>query len=246
MSLDSHDAELRRLIGLADCFELLCAAFSFPTAELARALVDGRLEGDALSCLSDAGANADDLQSVGRALRSVAASWCGTDADVAGGASAAEKEMRGRYTMLFLAPGANVPVFPYESAFLSVFEGRSKVPTLFLSPVTLDVESQMRKAGVVPCDVRSEPADSVWNELAFLSYLYGVGAKRFAEGEGDGRPSDELATFLSEHGRKWLPAFMKAVIAESREAPAGDPYGALAHLGLVILSLTEFDTTEAL
>ena len=66
------------------------------------------------------------------------------------------------------------------------------------------------------------------------------------EGEDDGRPSDELATFLSEHGRKWLPAFMKAVIAESREAPAGDPYGALAHLGLVILSLTEFDTTEAL
>lgn len=244
MTQGDQDAALRRLIGLADCFELLCAAFSYPTADLAQALVDGRLREDALSCLSDAGASEHDLRAVDRALGDIANYAREAYGDFTTAAPALEKEMRGRYTMLFLAPGANVPVFPYESAFLSVTKGQSSVPTLFISPVTLDVESQMRGAGVIPQDIRNEPADSVWNELSFLSYLYGNAAKQCAEGPDDPCWIDELATFLSEHGEKWLPAFMEETIAQGRAVSQADPYSAFARLGLATLSLTKHDTRE--
>lgn len=241
------DEELRRAIGLADVCELMAAAWAFPTAELAAALADGAFEGDASAAMEDAGATDSEAAQAVSALRGFLG--IGGDGDTAEGAGAVENGagaegsdelfsvLRKGYSLLFLAPGSEVPVFPYESAFRHRALGAAGAPALFRSPVTLDVERQMRAAGVTPADARTEPADSVWNEFAFLSYGWGKVAEALDIGDVEaGRKWRDVATrFWRDHGALWLPAFMEKTIEEAAELsdPAwGAPYRCFAAFGL--------------
>ena len=51
------------------------------------------------------------------------------------------------HSLLYLAPGAEAVVWPYEAPFRFVAEGREGVPTLFRAPVTLDVEDVYKRQG---------------------------------------------------------------------------------------------------
>ncbi len=216
---------LKRAVGKADACELLACAFAFPSERLAEGLASGALADDAEACLHDTGADGDVAREVADNLRV----WRGADA------SELRARMRITYSRLYLAPGGYTPIFPYESAFLHVEKGAPGIPTLFRTPVTLDVERQMHEAGVAAKNERTEPCDSVFEEFEFLSYLFAKQADAL------NRESDEEAAdwqdrarrFVDEHAQVWLPAFME----RTRELVPEEPYAALALLGAVVVEV---------
>lgn len=214
---------VKKAVGRADVCELLASAFSFPDERLAAGLCDGALAADAEACLRDAGADEAVAQEVADGLRA----WAGGDA--------AElcARMRKTYSRLYLAPGGRTPVFPYESAFLHVERELPGIPTLFRSPVTLDVERQMRGAGVVAKNGRKEPCDSVFEEFEFLSYLFAKQADALSRMADDEAVAwgERARTFARDHVLAWLPQFMR----RTQELADGEPYAALAVLGAAAL-----------
>ena len=195
--------ELRTVIGLADACELLAAATPFPGEELARGLAEGTLAADARSCLEDCGVEPCEAADACAAWSGLA----GQDAD------ALLAQLRRVHSLLFMRQGNGVAVWPYESAFRHVAEGKGGEPALFRSPVALAVEGAMREAGVLPEDSRVEPCDSAWNELAFLSYTIGSEAEALAADDGQAAAlwRQRSERFVEEHALRWLPAFFEAV-----------------------------------
>lgn len=233
------DEKLRRAIGLADMYELMAVAWAFPTVELAVSLADGTFANDASAVLGDVGAVGAEIDDIVSVLRELG----GRGGDIEG-IGERYSAMRKEYSLLFLAPGACVSVFPYESAFRHRAMGASGAPALFRSPVTLDVENQMREAGVTPVDARTEPVDSVWNECTFLSYLLGKRAEAIEarDADAEARWCDAAMRFWGDHGALWLPAFMEQVRREAAklaEEAQARPYIALAAFGSAVCTLME-------
>ncbi len=222
---------LRKAVGAADACELTAAMFSFPDEALAEALADGRLLSDAASCVREIG------YSVGIDALDPLGDFVGRE--TAGLLDA----LRKGHSLLYLAPGGKTPVWPYESAFLFVENGGQGIPTLFRSAVTVDVEHCMREAGVLPETARKEPADSVWDELSFMSYLYGNVAKALYEGRAEDAVgwSGRAVSFWDDHVSEWLPAFMRKAIEEAPRLSYGAEYAVLAEAGLVILGAIRED-----
>lgn len=218
-----REEKLRRAVGLADACELLSCAFAYPDGRLAHGLCEGTLADDAEACLIDAGASESEARSAVDELRA----WCGSDPDDV------RARMRVVYSRLYLAPGGHTPIFPYESAFLHVERGLSGVPALFRTPVTLDVERQMREADVAAKNARKEPCDSVFEEFEFLSYLHAKLADALNRADDDEAASwnERLDAFRREHAFAWLPQFMR----RTRELAANEPYAALAGYAKTVL-----------
>ena len=157
-------ADLRRVVGLADLCELLAITFAFPADDgLAAALASGTYLSDATGCLADAGYPASQVQDACRKLET----FVGRDV------TELAQDLRRGHSLLFLSPGSQGPVWPYEGAFRFAATGTAEAPSLFRSPVTLQVEKAMGEAGLLPATARTEPVDSIWGELGFLSQLYG-------------------------------------------------------------------------
>lgn len=230
------DEQLQTVVGLADLCELMSALWVYPSESLAKGLVDGAVAADALSCLKDAGASKALAEAAAAALEPLGCREWQELLDC----------LRKGSSILFFTPGDETPVWPYEAAFRFVADGREGMPTLFRAPATVDVEAQMRSAGVLPQDARKEPADSVWNEFEFLSYLFGKQAEALqATEEGACEAEDECAAndasvwqeraarFWNDHAAKWLPAFMERVSGEALSGAHsyGVEYAALAQVG---------------
>ena len=231
-----NEDEVRCAVGLADSCELLSAAFAFPDEALAAALVDGSFRDDALACLSDAGAPEAARDRADRCLEG----FTGVDA------AHFEGVLRKGHTILYLTPGNDVPVWPYEAAFRYTAENHQGAPSLFRSARTLDVERHMREAGVLPKNARKEPSDSVWNELSFLAYLYGSAAAAVQEGRVDDAETwrERAARFWDEHASCWLPIFMDKTREEAPRQTFGGEYAALATLGELVLDEVGADITR--
>lgn len=220
-----REEAVRRAVGKADGYELLSCLFAYPDERVANGLVDGAIAEDARTCLVDAGVAQSEAEQVGDALRS----WRG--------ASAADllSEMRIAYSRLYLAPGGHTPVQPYESAFFHVERGLPGIPSLFRTPVTMDVERCMRESGVAAKNARREPCDSVFEEFEFLSYLYAKLADALSGDDGESAAgwTERLRAFEDEHALAWLPAFMR----RTRELAGDGPYAAFAGLGLTTMGV---------
>lgn len=231
-----EESTLRRTIGLADSCELMTAAFAFPDEALAPALSDGSFRDDAVACLADAAAGATALDEAAAVL----AGLVGVDATELSG------RLRKGHTILYLTPGNDVPVWPYEAAFRYTAEHHEGAPALFRSARTIDVERHMREAGVLPKTARTEPADSVWNEFSFLAYLYGSSAAALQEGRsGDALVwHDRAARFWDEHAGCWLFGFMARTREEAPGKTFGEEYAALASLGLIVLETVRADVAH--
>ena len=210
-------------IGKADVCELFSRAFTFPDEELVLALADGSFAGDCISCLVDAG-----CESVGisDAIAGLALEPCVADGLLG--------RMRKEYSHLYLNP-AQVLVYPYESAFLHTESGREGIPVLFRSAATLDVESQMREAGVVPKNVRKEPCDSIFQELEFMSFMYGSLASAIQQDDGETSAlwQRRIDRFLDEHALKWMPLFMERTVDHS----SGGIYSSFAKVALAFFDV---------
>lgn len=234
--MEDGGKEILSVVGLADCCELMSVTFAFPTLEFAEALSSGAFYSDAQGCLEDSGV---DSAKISKALESL---------DVFEGRAVANlfEDLRRGHTALYLAPGSEVPVFPYEAAFLFKAAGKKGIPTLFQTSTSLDVENQMRAAGVIPDDAQTEPVDSSWNELRFLSYLYGSLASATYEGRSDEQMcwNGRIGQFWNEHGRLWLPAFMNATKEAASKLSYGAEYAALAEVGSVVLEAVEANVSE--
>lgn len=222
--------ELRRAVGLADACELMAAAWAFPTPELIAAVTQGTFSDDAISSLRDVGVVSGDA--IGPVFEN----------DAVSNEDLLAITTRG-YSLLFLAPGTNVLVFPYESAFRHRALKLDGAPVLFRSPVTLDVERHMRKAGVMPTDARREPSDSVWNEFSFLSFLYGNAAAAMYEGRDEEVKlwRERVTGFWREHGSVWLPAFMEQTRLAATDVLGGELYAAFAEMGQLVLEAIAMD-----
>lgn len=220
-----REEAVRQAVGKADVYELLSRLFAYPDEYVVNGLVDGAVAEDARACLIDAGADADEAQVVADAL----CAWSG--------AAAADllSVMRIAYSQMYLAPGGHTPVQPYESAFLHMERGLPGVPSLFRTPVTMDVERCMHEAGVVAKDVRKEPCDSMFEEFEFLSYLYAKLADVLNSDDATAAVTwtERLSAFEDEHVIVWLPAFMQ----RTQELAEGSPYAAIAALGLAAMTV---------
>lgn len=225
-----NEESVRRLVGLADCFELLKSMFAFPEEALVDGIVSGSVAQDMVTCLEDAGANESEV---------ARARSCFADVDCSDG-EALYALMRQTHSQWYLAPGSKVPIFPYESAFRFVSSGQKGTPSLFRTPVALEVKKSMAEAGVVPVDAAREPVDSIWNELSFLAFLFGSWASATFEGndEGSERWEQRCHCFWDAHGRVWIPEFMAATQRLADESKARGPYGAFADFGLVATDVT--------
>lgn len=231
------ERELGEAIGLADALELLQAAFLFPSEQLARALTDGSFRNDVEACLADAHVPEETI----RALCDDFSSLEGRDP------VKLLARLRKGQSLLYVRQAKGVAVFPYESAFLHVQSGHEGAPALFRTLVTLDVESQMREAGVVTKDSRTEPCDSVWNELSFLSFLYGSLAQTLHEGsimEDAEVWQARIMRFWTEHGSVWLSAFFEATQAQAAHLSHGTEYSLFARLGLAVIAIVEADVID--
>lgn len=216
----------RMLTGLADICELVAASFAYPAdGRLAAALADGSYALDARDCCADAGLSAE---TIGRGLAGV---------DKLAGRDTAElaDTLKKGHSLLFLAPGSQVPVWPYEAAFRFVASGKSGAPSLFRSPIELDVERHMREAGVMPQNSRTEPPDSIWNEFSFMAYLFAraLSALQASDVTASNAWVARARDFEREHLTAWVPAFMEKTAQEAASGrhAFGTEYAAIAQVG---------------
>ena len=216
---------VRRALGKADGYELLSCAFAYPDERLANGLVDGAIAEDAHACLLDAGADDETAKAVDGGLNA----WRG------GSPEGVLATLCKEYSRLYLTPGGRTPIQPYESAFLHVERALPGVPSLFRTPVTMDVERQMREAGVAAKNARKEPCDSVFEEFEFLSYAYAKLAEALHAEDRENAASWEgrIRTFEKDHALAWLPSFMR----HTQELSGNEPYAAFAALALAMMEV---------
>lgn len=220
-----REEAVKRAVGKADAYELLSCLFAYPDERVANGLVDGAIAEDMRTCLVDVGVQVDDTQVVADAL----GQWHGAEA------TDLLSSMRVSYSQMYLAPGGHTPVQPYESAFLHVERGLPGAPSLFRTPVTMDVERCMREAGVVAKNARKEPCDSMFEEFEFLSYLYAKYADALARGcdEDASAWNKNICAFEDEHALAWLPSFLQ----RTEDACAQSPYAAFAAFGMAVMEV---------
>ncbi len=222
----AKETDFTRVLGTADAFALLAAAFAYPDERLAGALSDGSYLSDARGVLADMGVGAEASK---EALDRLAVAVEGREAE------ALLSEMRADYTTMFYAPGKHRKIFPYESAFRKTELDPSGKVTLFLSKSTHDVERAMSKRGALPEDYRREPADFVATELDFMRHLLTGCAAELAEGTGGSSWAEDAARFLDAHVLSWIPSLLERTgqLAES------DAYRALSGFGQLVLAHAE-------
>lgn len=222
--MEQRESEIQRIIAWADLYELLRAAFTFPTEELAQALVDGSFGADVLACLEEASFEARDIETADNYCKRLE-----KQAEV----DSLFAEMKKDYSHLYLGPGELRVIYPYEGAFLYAEKNEGQIPALFFTATANDVERQMREAGVVPQNARIEPVDSIQNELEFMMFLYVKIASCIQEGkiEEESVWRLRMKKFYSDHILPWVPRFLE----KTSEAAKTEVYRALVGIAFLIV-----------
>lgn len=222
--MTSEFEDVRWLEAAGDSMGLLARAFAAPDAALAEALAEGAVRRDAISCAEDLDAAAE-MRGPADAL----AAFEGAEAE------ALLASLRRAHSVLYMVPGSDERIFPFEGAFRFVAEGRPGKPLIFSNRAAVDVEECMRAVGLQPDESRHEPADSLWFELAFLAHLYGALAQTRAEGADGSELVGAIETFQANHVRPWMEAFMDATRKKAPSVEGAQVYGALAQVASVVL-----------
>lgn len=209
----------KKAVATADIFELLSAAFSFPSEELAQALIDSTFYDDLSACLAELDWEGDQIKRTEETLP-----------------ENLQGEMWKEYSRLYHTPGKWAVIYPYESAFLFKLKGLEGLPVLIANPTTQDVEKHMRDAGFLPKDFRREPSDGIEKEFEFLRILYTLAAQALTKGrvEEAKRSLERAATFRQEHLNVWSYDFLRLTLEETRL----EIYRSLASAALIALDAT--------
>ena len=182
----------------AAAWELAALSFRYPGAELEGAVASGEWA---------------------EAAREIAAAL-GLALPEGFGAGAPAGGLRPEATRLLV--GAPEPAAsPYEGVWAARADGVQ--PLLFVNPRSMEVERFVRSCGLGRPEGANEPLDHVAAECELLSWLASVaaGAPASAGAPGaaglpGGSAQAAYASFLEGHARTWMPAFARAVAAESR------------------------------
>lgn len=240
------DIQQKQAIACADMAELFSAAFSFPSLELTQALCSGAFTHDLLACLSELDASEDQLQRAEVLSREFCVQNSQNDA------TSLLDKLKKEYSRLYLAPGKLVVIYPYESAFCFVERGGEGFPTLFVNPITIDVEAYLRRADALPDDYRKEPVDAIFRELDFLRLLYTHIAASLNEVASEGTETsddvktrdnavlwiEQLRSFRTTHINNWVPRFLE----RTREETHHEIYSHLSELALLSFeTMSNFD-----
>ena len=215
---ESVDRKLHRAVGLSDLAALLAAGFSFPNEQIAQALSDGRFLADWRASMIDA-CGIESEGDVGLANHCVEA-FAGVE----------QGPLRREYSRLFLAPGVDVLIWPYESPFVHRMMGAEGDPSFLRTRIAIDVERRMTESGVTTVDLRREPVDSIFHELEFLAHLHACVAEavRVEDVAAEAEWRNRLDSFARDHFLKWCPRFMSEVRSLSQLAA----YRALSDMGM--------------
>lgn len=228
---------LKKVIGIADCCEMLGITWAFPTKELVEGICDGAVSSDMIASMEDAGIDVATAHKLVERFQRACLAECGQTE----GERCAKlfETMRHVYTRLYLTPGGKTPVQPYESAFLFEASGAHGVPTLFVSRTTTDVEACMREAGVRAKNARKEPSDAIWNEFSYLAFAYGSLACAMQQEDLAAvcEWQEHIRVFLDKHALAWLPCFMEKTEQASESYSLPPIYSDLAKISKAILDM---------
>lgn len=201
----------------SDFYQLMAAAFRYPTRELAEGLSSGAFSADARDCLEELGLPGG--EEVCSRLEQAA-----READPEG----LYEPMRIEYTRLFLIPKKE-KIFLYESRFCYPEEADPKDYSMFVSPCALHAEQVYKEAGVRVRIGKQEPPDHIATELEFMAWLYRKTAEALAEERAEEvflwqkRRKD----FEKQHLNRWYLQFLRRVEEETEQ----EIYRSLAVLG---------------
>lgn len=147
--------------------------------------------------------------------------------------------LKKEYSILFLTPGAHVPIWIYEAPFRFVQDGREGSPSLFRSPTTIDVEKRMVNAGLNPPNRRKEPIDSMSDECYFISLLLRDAYRAIETHDLELFNSrlEQARDFNDVHLSMWMQPFMLGVIELSRSYEYGASYASFADFGKYVSKL---------
>ena len=206
MSVGDDERHGRAARGGAAVYRTLSFGFGEPDAALLQGLVDGDLQG----ALREALDGLNGFQACAAAARAVLK--C---AAAAGSTAAAFEELRAEYARLFTGPGTPA-VACYESEYLE--PPRADRRGRLGGAVAASVEAAYLRDGVATAAGRREPPDFVAVELEFLYNLAIREAGAWAAGDAAEarRLRSSSERFLTEHARRWLPAFARAAQVGSR------------------------------
>lgn len=216
---------VQTVIGMADAYALLSAAFVFPNLAVAEAVADGSLVADMTAIAADASLKSSEVDALRLQIEGSAASM--TPEELL-------KAMRVDYSALFYAPGKFRKIYPYES----IFKRRAISPTeraaAFITKSTHDVEHVMDAHGALPINARREPADFFATELDFMRHLLTEFAIALSEKQEASSLRQEASDFFSVHIHGWIPTLFEKIIELSELSF----YQVLAKFGLVVLGNT--------
>lgn len=188
--------------------EFLAFSLTYPSADLAEMVVDGRW-----------------LEAANEMAAELCVSWSKTDWEDAlatgiDGALAKDGEalagsLRAEATRLFV--GAPDPlVSPYEGVWRAQNDGVKAL--LFVNPHSMDVERFIKECGLGRPEGTNEPLDHVVTELDLLAYLASLAAGDVAPDDAapadalpGGDPASAYRQFFAEHPAQWLPSFAEAL-----------------------------------
>ena len=143
----------------SDFYQLLAAAFRYPTRELTDGLCSGAFSADARDCLT--GLEVPGAGEICARVERAAARFAPKEL---------YERMRIEYTRLFLIPKKE-EIFVYESRFCYPKEADPKDYSMFVSPCALHAEQVYKEAGVRVREGKREPADHMATELEFMAFL---------------------------------------------------------------------------
>ena len=201
----------RKASASADICELFSYAFMLPSEEFVSALLSGSFSQDMCDCSREL------LSLEDEAFIRTTSSLIGELDRVLEPADDRTQllfSLQAEYTRLYVVSGRAPLIFPFESAFKHVAGGHEGVPTLFISPITLDVEKQMKRLNALPENALKEPVDSMAAEMDFLRYLYTQTAHAIYHDSEETTSAwlEEILTFRKTHFDTWLDAFMERTI----------------------------------
>lgn len=212
--------------------EFLAFSLTYPSADLAEMVADGRW-------LEAAGEMAEELSMPWRKADWENVLATGIDGAPAKGGEALANSLRAEATRLFV--GAPDPlVSPYEGVWRAQNDGVKAL--LFVNPHSMDVERFVKECGLGRPKGTNEPLDYVVTELELLSYLASLAAGDDAPDDAapadtlpGGGPASAYQRFFAEHPAQWLTAYAEA-LGKTTRLPYYRAVASLLKLSLPILS----------
>lgn len=224
--VNKQDLELQRSIAASDMYQILSISLQLPSDDFVVGLLDGRWGSDVVNIFEELDIPMDKIEKMKEKMILLKGDENSKNVLLT--------EMRQEYFRLFSHP-SNPAIPIYETMFRYKFEctGESS-PSLFIDPLTLDVERCYKKAGLVTSKQVNEPADHMATEMEFMMYLYLQKAQGLQQNNQQNlaKIEGEIKEFSELHLQKWAKEFFNLCISCSQN----DVYRTIGEIGSMYMT----------